>query len=837
MRRLVLSCLLCWLVSGVARADERTEARRHFKRGMTLIQYGDYPEAIAELRAAYRLVPHPDVLYNIGRAYASAGDPARALGYFRDYLATQPADRQPVEAVIAATEKQLEALQPAAPVEEATAFAVLTDEQREALEQSARLNETLGETLGDDALARRAGQLRSLLGAEPLPPAAPPVETARAPTSLPERGEDVYEERVVSASRVSESPVLAPNSTTVVTAQDIRMSGVTSIGELLRRAGGVDVMTLTGGDTQVSIRGLNQRLSNKVVVLLNGRSVYFDFLGVTVFHMLPITVEDIERIEIIRGPASALYGADAFTGVINIITHEPGRGRSFVSGSVGEQNSARGAFRLSGRSGLLAYRVSGVAERADNYQLSADPARTDTSFNSEQPELGVYNRWIDTDFRADLGRDFVLRVGAGVAFIEQVTFMALGRVREMYGADGVVSQSYAQLQTPSGLGFRLFWHGLYTDAKAAVGAPGAVEQIARDVVQHGVDAEVTFQRAFKLGVPHNLTLGVGYRHKNVQFAWLDDDHKQHHFSLFLQERAELGQVVQLHLGARMDRHPLLGVRVSPRGSLVTRLTHASAARFTVGTAFRSPTFLENYLDNENPTDRRGVVAVSLGDENLSPERMLSFELGYSNQDLEHLSFEANAFVNLVRDQIQLSQIDRFTVSDAPPFDEEVDAFSAGALRFTNERGTFRQQGAELGARVFPVQGLDLYGSYAFVEVQPTQRMDLGGRERDQRTPLHKVNLGLQYRSAVGLEMSTDVHFVSSQVWVEQVSDPETATRLQAFDLDGYVLLNARLGYRLLGDRLELGVVGLNLLTRDGFRQHPFGQRIRRKVLGVLRVQL
>ena len=139
-----------------------------------------------------------------------------------------------------------------------------------------------------------------------------------------QRTEDIYQERVVSASRLAQSPLDAPNSTVVVTEQDIRLTGITNLGELLRRVAGVELMTLTPGDSQLSIRGLNQRLSNKVLVLIDGRSVFLDFLAATLWTVIPIALEDIERIEVIRGPASALYGADAFSGVINILLKKPG---------------------------------------------------------------------------------------------------------------------------------------------------------------------------------------------------------------------------------------------------------------------------------------------------------------------------------------------------------------------------------------------------------------------------------------------------------------------------------------------------------------------------------
>ena len=109
----------------------------------------------------------------------------------------------------------------------------------------------------------------------------PGSRRARSRSRADLKTEEVFEETVVTASRAAQSPLDAPNSTSIITEQDIRLSGITQIPELLRRLAGVDIMETTGAQTEVSLRGFNQRLSNKVLVLVDGRSVYVDLLGAT----------------------------------------------------------------------------------------------------------------------------------------------------------------------------------------------------------------------------------------------------------------------------------------------------------------------------------------------------------------------------------------------------------------------------------------------------------------------------------------------------------------------------------------------------------------------------
>jgi len=392
----------------VARADVRTEARRAFRHGMELVQAGQVDEGIAALEQAYEILPHPNVLYNIGRAYAEAGRYDEAVEYFERYLAADPPDREEVQGFLEALQDRIAARQRATTTTEeppatvtpppAVAETHFSSAQIQAIEDSATQIAALAEATQSDGLRRRAERLHQLAlslqereqranaaiaaaneaadaavaetvdgavasaggqgttdagvvatadaGAAATADAGPAQDESLALGT--ERSGDLYEEQVVSASRMAESPLDAPNSTTIVTRQDIHLSGLVSIPELLRRAAGVEVMTLGPGETDVSIRGLNQRESNKVLALIDGRSIRQDFLGSPYWAAALIDVDDIERIEIIRGPASAVYGADAFSGIVNIITRHPGLSDSHVTVGAGNDNVVRAAGTVAG---------------------------------------------------------------------------------------------------------------------------------------------------------------------------------------------------------------------------------------------------------------------------------------------------------------------------------------------------------------------------------------------------------------------------------------------------------------------------------------------------------
>ena len=867
----IATCLVAGslLVASTVRADVRTEARRYFRQGMALIQRGETDRGIAYLQQAYDTLPHPNVLYNIARAYAETGRYPEAIAHFERYLASDPPDGDEVRGFLAAIRERLaaqearegqappaEAGRPEPPAEELGPAA--TAEEILAIEDSAAQIEALAEATQSEALHQRATRLRELADSlrrrnedvagetdgtvatepgpvEPTTPTAeeePDLELAGAATA------DVYEERIVSASSFAQSPLDAPNSTTVVTAQDIRLTGLTSPAALLRRAAGIEVMELAPGHYDVSIRGLNQRVSNKVLVLIDGRSVYFDFLGATFWQLMPLAVEDVERIEIIRGPASALYGADAFTGIINLITRDPAAGPSWVSTGTGSGSTLRAATGVNGRSGSLSYRFGGGYEQTDHYERVLDPARVDVAPFADDPDVALSRKWFTSELRYRIGEGWVSRAGVAVAADVDASAQGIGRLRNVEIADAFAAQSFLTVTAPFGVTLRTFWNRFRGRAGQSTVAPGAIDVVTDAFGQDVLDVELEYSREVDLVVPNNVAVGFGYRFKSIErWEWLDADHRQHHFSAYVQDILQLADPLRVQLSFRADRHPLLdGVQLSPRGSVVFRPTEGSAVRGTVGYAFRSPTFLESYLELRNPTPVRGVTALGIGNRELEPERITSFELGYTSSESDYFTLEANGYYNLVDRQILFTRVDRYTLHDDAVgrgfagYDESAAAFPLGTLAFENEDATFRQIGGEIGVRFYPIRGLDLYANYAYHDTSPTDDGAVqGDRSRDQRTSEHKINAGVQYRSSFGLDASVDVHWVSSQVWVEQVLDPVQGVRFQAFELPSYTLLNARVGYRLLDDHLDVGIAGTNLVAPE-HREHPFGEPIDRRVM-------
>ena len=785
-----------------ALADARTEARAHFKKGMESISAGKYEDGIAELQKAYEILPHPNVLYNIARAYAEAGDLDQALDNYKRYLAGNPADKDEVEEVV----KNLEAR---------------IKRQRDA--------------------AREADKP---VPDKPVPDK--PIPDKPAPGDLGQAAADPFAESIVTASKGAQSPLDTPTSTSVITEQDIRLSGITKIPELLRRLAGVDIMEVTGAQTEVSIRGFNQRLSNKVLVLIDGRSVYVDLLGATLWQGLSIGVEDIQRIEVVRGPGSSLYGADAFNGVINIITKKPGEGKSGLRGGYGTQAATHGSLWASGRDQSFAWRLAAGYDYLPRWSREVPNGRADIRTGvGDQVES---SRTIRLDARGTqaLGKVGVLGFGGGLAQ-GSLEVLGVGPLNDIVLPNFVFTDTTTYFNSAN-VDARVFWNRLRADNSLNVNyigqslLPGRAEQ-------NVVDGEGVFKTKFEAGkdFANDLRIGAAYRYKDVAWTYLDQRRIEHHYALFVYDELKISPLLSIVGDYRIDWVPYLEkFQQSPRGAVLLHPTKQSTVRGSIATAFRKPTFLESYLKLPIQLPVTGVTQVSEGVRRedkgfiVNAERTFSAELGYLNQESELFVVDAAAFYNRVSGLIQLAGNRPISIGDFTSVgaqDPATGLYPVGLGGFDNQCQAYNVYGGEAGIRTFPIEGLDVYANYTLTLLQQDNssctQEEVSRIVSDQRTSKHKFNVGVQLRTKPGIDGSIDFHYVGSQVWAEQVTNfVRQQIEQQPFALSDYTLLNARLGYRFLKNQAEVAAVGFNLLDIK-HREHPFGQLVARRVMAEL----
>jgi outer membrane receptor for ferrienterochelin and colicin len=790
--------ILGLLVARLASADARSEARGHFRRGMEAIAAGRYDEGIVELERAYELLPHPNVLYNLGRAHAEAGHLEQAIAYYTRYVQTDPSDRAETEALI----QDLDA-------------------QRKRLE-------------------RAREEAASKVPQAPPPAAPPPAAPPPSPSKPPE---DVFAESVVTASKGAQSPLDAPSAVSIITEQDIRLSGITRIPELLRRLAGVDIMQVTGGQAEVSLRGFNQRLSNKVLVLVDGRSVYADILGATLWQTLSIGVEDIERIEVVRGPGSSMYGADAFNGVINILTRKPGDGKSGLSGAFGSGPTTHGSLWATGKDGEFSWRMSAGYDALPRWSREVPDGRVDVRLGDADQRSSARTVRFDARGSRRIGKIGTLQFGGGLSE-GSLEILGIGALQDIV-LPSVVATDVTTSFASEHLDARVFYNRLRGESALNAVYVGQSLLPSR-LEQNIVDGELSYKGRLVLAsdLKNDLRVGLAYRFKDVQWTYLDRHRVEHHYALYVHDELRIAEPLSLIADYRIDWVPFLErFQQSPRGALVFRTSTRSALRGSVATAFRKPTFLESYLSLPVQLSAPGAAQLAESSRRDNPgfrvdaERILSAEIGYLNHESDLAQIDAALFYSRVSNLIELASPRPITMADvqaAGGQDPSTGLFPVAFGGWDNQCQAYHVYGGEAGMRSNPFEGFDVYANYSLLlSQQDNTRCSperLSRITEDQRTSRHKLNVGVQLRTKAGVDSSVDVHTLSEQNWAEQATDAlRQSVSGERLRLAPYTLFNARLGYRFLGEHADVAVVGFNLLGGP-HRQHPLGQLVDRRVM-------
>ena len=596
--------LTCLLVPTLAWATPRDDARRHFQAGLEATEEGETAFALQHFLAAQRSFPDSATLFNIARAYQTLGEPENALVYYRQYQRAEPEKSEDVASEIRSLE-----LQTAAGLKAITA------------------NAKDGELGRLTAIAEEIERLTQELQAK-----SEPAETApAAPELFKSEG---YERQVVTANRLGQNPLDSPSTISVVAGDDLRMSGAVTLVDALRHVPGIDVMTLASGQHDVSIRGFNRELNNRVLILVDGRSTYTDFTGATLWNTLPIVLDDIERVEVIRGPGSALYGANAFAGVINIITRTPDEPRTVLRIGAGSTAYARASATTCGVRNGLKYRLSGAYDQLGRW------ARTDFSNATVQAPLASPDDLGKQTLKGGLflekrfGKAY-LSGQAGLSQTNTLDYVNIGALGD-YVLDDVRHHTVRIDGGYDHVHVRAFWNhdrGTTAPYQQRIGALDLTAPFRSNTYDLGIDVPVRFEMG---PLRHQVTLGVGVRHLEVRFGYLEGGANrpffQNHFRAFLDDQITIGPV-KVSASVRLDRHPLLkvGETLSPRLAAVARIRPNTSVRATFGQAFRQPTSIESYMDLLLPTGVDGATIRDVGNLSLAPERITTLEVGVNDQ--------------------------------------------------------------------------------------------------------------------------------------------------------------------------------------------------------------
>ena len=585
--------------------------------------------------------------------------------------------------------------------------------------------------------------------------------------------EELLQIDVTTVSRESERRIDAPAAVSVITGEDIRRYGVDTLADALRLADSVSVARFNGGSWAIAARGFSATTNNKLLVMIDGRSVYTPLFGGVFWEMQHVLLPDLDRIEIIRGPAGILWGPNAVNGVINIITKRASDTQgAFVRGVTGSRERGHLAARYGGQiSPGTSYRLYGVGSEFDSPQL------TDGTSAKEDRRLRQAGGRVDMDL-------------AGRARLTIQGDLNSGRM-------GLADRSDIKMDG----GNLVVTYTKPLDAGESVQILGYADREHRDVPLQSWENRTTYnvegQHSIRLAPRYQFLWGGGVRStlsrtKRTPLIFFEpDDRRINQLHGFAQTEITITPKVSATVGTRGERTTFSGFDLQP--AVRAKYTPRADAMIwgAVSRAIRTPTRFDQDL-----RITVGDIVVVRGDHEFKPEKLTAFESGVRVSLRSNVSLEAAAFYN---------DYDDLRSQEATPLITLANLYDGHTT------------GIELAGNVQPHPRWLVHASYTGQRVAlkplPGSR-DTTNARAEADDPAHAFSM----RSYLNLPHNFELDGFFRAVG-----------KLRASNLAGYQELDMRIGWQAT-DRLELSLMGRELLHprhaefAGGAAQRRFFQR-------------
>jgi iron complex outermembrane receptor protein len=456
--------------------------------------------------------------------------------------------------------------------------------------------------------------------------------------------EELMNVEVTSVSKKEEPLFKSTAAVFVISQEDIRRSGLTSIPELLRMVPGLEVARINSNQWAISARGFNGRFANKMLVLIDGRSVYnLSFSGVF-WDMQDTLLEDIERIEVIRGPGASLWGANAVNGVINILTKRAEKTQGVLA-TLGGGSEERG---------FAGVRYGGALGSKAAYRIYAKSFLRDQSVDATGS--GASDDWkaLQGGFRMDWdpsGRDSLTWEGDLYTGEEGQTSLS--------GVPTFSSDLTSSRNGFSGGNLLARWKRVFSD-RSDLSLQIYYDRYSREIgdVSESRDTfDLDFQHRLGGGPRHDIVWGAGYRYMidNIHFTGRTDSpfspasRGLNLFSAFVQDEINLVQDrVRLTLGSKFEHNEYTGFEVEPSIRLLWTPRGRHVFWAAVSRAVRTPSRQDTDSLSQGPSasGQEGtplIEILSLTNTGIRSEVLVAGEIGYRLQASDRLSMDLTAF--------------------------------------------------------------------------------------------------------------------------------------------------------------------------------------------------
>jgi outer membrane receptor protein involved in Fe transport len=661
---------------------------------------------------------------------------------------------------------------------------------------------------------------------------------------------------VVTASRTEQPLHEAPSAVSVIGAKSIETAPADDYGDLLRTVPGLNVAQTSAADVQFGGRQATGVISKGQTILIDNRSVVNDFNDVYFMGSFPLDFSEIERIEVVRGPGSAVWGAGASNAVVNIITRRPKDmvGTTLTAGG-GEVGTAYGNLSHAGAAGSVSYRVSATWYEQDAYDRptgtipdTEGPANPGGTPYPPYPNEGTTQQKLDLRLDWDLQESSTLSFSGGYAGFDGITYTPGGP----YFFVDESNSSYGKLDWTRG-SMRLSAHVTSLDSNGpfllAIGPDGRpIERAFKET-----DSHLEFTDTRLLGTRHLMTYGG-----NVRFGRYDIDiapgaEGRDAYGAFVQDDIHLSDKWNWLVGGRFDDIDPMGTAFSPRTSIMFQPVAGQTFRASWNRGFRAPTVVQNYADLQTPyavtlPTPGGPVNLlipltSRGNTDLEEERLDAYEIGWVWNVTGRTTATVSVYNDILRDPIRLVPSEFYTSANPPPgwpYDPALldvpppNGFAglfASELSYQN-LGRIENRGVEAVYEFRPTNAWRLWVNASWQDdprVSGIQQVPL-----QDGTLVYPINIPPTWRANGGAVWSMKKVWVDMSVnWQDEAFWTDVLDSRFWGPTEAFFQANLGAGVRLAEGAVELSVRAQNVFD-ERVQQHVWGDIIGRKLTAQVR---
>ena len=668
----------------------------------------------------------------------------------------------------------------------------------------------------------------------------------------------IQETMVITASKTETPLVDAPATMSVIDSEAIEESPAQNYGDLLRSVPGLNVIQTSARDINLTSRAATSTLATSQLALLDGRSIYLDFFGFVQWDFLPVNFSEIKQIEVIRGPASAVWGANALTGVVNILTFSPREapGTSFtlsggffnkdVEDAPEVDDGALWGANISHAqiiNDTWSYKLSGGYFNSDAFSRPVGRIPIGRIPGTDIPTGGApYPPFDNTgtsqpkfDFRLDqeIGSDSMITYAAGFGGTDGIIHTGIGPFDIQPGS----YLGYGKVNYSKG-NFKLnfFTNILDTDdlALLTVGTNGQPIEFLVNTQTYDIEAG----HSINWGAHQILSFGGNYRRNNFDISLAPLGDNRNEGGGYIQDEIFFDRW-RFVLGARVDKFDSIEDPVfSPRVTAIFKPAENQSIRGSYNRAFRSPSLINNYLDVtilnaiQIPVFGQFVFpTLAVGNLELLEEFVTAYEVGYTAELFERKTLiDVAYYINDTDNNINFTPVVFYGPNNPPPGWPLPPQFvPPGVLPevFTYlNLGPLRNQGIELSWTQVVNDNIDFYINYAYQkdpEILDADPDQIPYPVTELNFPANNIfNIGANYNNNRFLGTIT-VNRTDDAFW-QDVLDARFHGATDAF-----TLVNGSFGVKWMDSRLITSVKVTNI-TNEQIQQHIFGDILKRTVV-------